>query len=89
MEVLEFVLKYFAAEDQQFIVDNKQHLRITYFDYNWNINGEVMCDCRCRVKVKKGNADLGLQRNLLSETTSMPSTRQPMPGHHLATLRAG
>jgi len=48
--VIDFILPYLPNDDlAQFIMNNKQNLKVTYFEYNWDVNGNVECNSTNRL----------------------------------------
>jgi len=46
--VLDFILPFVPTADKEFISSHKDDANISYFDYDWNLNGDAPCDCNKR-----------------------------------------
>lgn len=43
--VLDFLLPFVPTADKDFISSQGSGTKISYFDYDWNLNGDAPCDC--------------------------------------------
>ena len=44
-DALTFIAPYLPANDSSFVLEHKKELKVTYFQYNWDLNGTPMpCD---------------------------------------------
>lgn len=47
--VLDFLLPYVPTADKDFISSRRHEVTISYFDYNWNLNGDAPCESNAQV----------------------------------------
>jgi len=68
--VLDVVSKYISNDDARFIRNHKKWVKMVYFDYNWNVNGQVSC-----TKPKGECVSFG-KNIVVNESNCMKATQQ-------------